>query len=82
MNAGASANLEKAIGRNIVENQITINLDPKKIKNDRTQFKKEVKQNLHQDLNSQTKEPVLKEKQTKKNKERKSYFKLLKEIGA
>ena len=78
----ARANLEKAIGRNIVEDQITINLEPKKIKNDRTQFKKEEKQNINKDLNSQTNEPVLKEKQTKKNKERKSYFKLLKEIGA
>ncbi len=78
----ARANLEKAIGKNIVENQITINLDPKKVKNDKNAYKKEVKQELKQDLNTQTQGSTINNKKFKKNKERKSYFKLIKEIGA
>ena len=83
----ARANLEKAIGKNIVENQIEINLDLKK--KNKLSSKKEPN-----DSNpTRVDEPVLNNneknnidnkilKRKNKKKERKTYFKILKEIGA
>ncbi len=66
----ARANLEKAIGKNIVENQIAIKLDPK-------QIKKEAQKEI---IKKEKKEPE-KINNNKPKKERKNYFKILKEIG-
>lgn len=75
----ARANLEKAIGKNIVENQIPINLDLKKIKKEKQEYKKEVQKELKKhNYNNFIDEPV---KETKKVKKRnKNFFKSLKEI--
>ena len=62
----AKANLEKAIGRNIVENQITLNLDKNKLKEENKQLKEQEKQAREEDK-------VLKkqDKKTEKQKRRK-----------
>lgn len=70
----ARANLEKAIGKNIVENQIPINLDTK-------QIKKDMKKEVQQELKKHNQNNFLDEPKAKPKKERKNYFKILKEIG-
>ena len=52
----ARANLEKAIGRNIVGNQITLELDKKKPKAENKKLKKEEKRLIQEDKNLRTEE--------------------------
>ena len=62
----AKANLEKAIGRNIVENQITLNLDKNKLKEENKQLKEQEKQAREED-----KALKKQDKKTEKQKRRK-----------
>ena len=62
----AKANLEKAIGRNIVENQITLNLDKDKLKEENKQLKEQEKQAREED-----KALKKQDKKTEKQKRRK-----------
>lgn len=62
----AKANLEKAIGRNIVENQITLNLDKNKLKEENKKLKEQEKQAREED-----KALKKQDKKTEKQKRRK-----------
>lgn len=77
----ARANLEKAIGKNIVENQIPITLDLKKLKKEKSEYKKEIKNELKNQEQSKTQQNQSEIKQIKqKSRKNKSMFKELKEI--
>jgi outer membrane protein TolC len=78
----ARAELERAIGKNIVENQISINLDSKTINKAKKDYKKEIKNNLQTNSDHlEIEQNVIKKAKNKKSKkENKSIFKTLKEI--
>lgn len=71
----ARANLEKAIGKNIVENQIDIKLDEKQLKKQKEEYKKEVKKIATP--REETNLSVPKNQKTKK----KSFFQTIKEVS-
>lgn len=63
----AKANLEKAIGRNIVENQITLDLDKDKLKAENEKLKREEQQAINEDK-ALRKEDIKNQKSKRKRK--------------
>ena len=63
----AKANLEKAIGRNIVENQITLDLDKDKLKAENEKLKREEQKAINEDK-ALRKEDIKNQKSKRKRK--------------
>ena len=72
----ARANLEKAIGKNIVENQIDIKLDEKQLKEQKGVYKKESEKKVYPTKEEKV-QPLKKQKAVKK-----SFFKTLKDVSS
>lgn len=72
----ARANLEKAIGKNIVENQIDIKLDEKQLKEQKGVYKKEFEKKIYP-TKEENVQPLKKQKAVKK-----SFFKTLKDVSS